>query len=131
MGKQARKPRKVTGPGRKPGQGVPAALAAVRHKTQFGAPDGPKRCKHCDAFAMAGQSVCRMHGGAPVAARRGDYVPVYRHKRGQTLKPSLELRETSVWQRYKDKPRTVINELIRAYENRASDQDRWNEFVRG
>jgi len=69
------KPKKQKGPnfsGRKPGQGVPLALAAVRHKTAIHL---LPKCKHCAQPAMRNQEVCRKHGGASVAARRGEYVP--------------------------------------------------------
>lgn len=68
------RPKKQKGPnysGRKPGEGVPLALAAVRHKTFVQA---LKKCKHCGRVAMRGQDVCYVHGGASVAARRGEYV---------------------------------------------------------
>jgi len=71
------KPKKQKGPnfsGRKPGQGVPLALAAVRHKTYLQELRKTMKCKHCGDIAMRGQEVCRIHGGASVAARRGEYV---------------------------------------------------------
>lgn len=69
------RPKKQKGPnfsGRKKEDGVPLALAAVRSKTYF---QHLPRCKHCDQPAMRNQQVCRRHGGASVAMRRGEYVP--------------------------------------------------------
>ena len=62
--------------GRTKEQGVPLALAAVRHKTFI---QNLPKCKHCGQPAMRGQMVCRKHGGASVAARRGEYVGYARH----------------------------------------------------
>ncbi len=69
------RPKKQKGPhfsGRDKSDGVPLALAAVRHKTFL---QHLPKCKHCGDIAMRGQQVCRRHGGAGVAARRGEYVP--------------------------------------------------------
>lgn len=68
------KPKKQRGPnfsGRTKEQGVPLALAAVRHKTYI---QHLPKCKHCGNIAMRDQKVCYRHGGASVAAKRGLYV---------------------------------------------------------
>ncbi len=78
MGKRVMRARKLPGNGRTKEQGVPDALAAVRHKTSFS--ELRKRpgyvCEHCNAFAFAGTGLCLRHGGANRAKARGlDILP--------------------------------------------------------
>ncbi len=67
---QARKrrswPRKrKAGAGRTRAEGVPDAMAQVRHKTTIGEllKDPANKCEHCGRLAYKGTRLCRWHGG--------------------------------------------------------------------
>jgi len=56
-------------------QELPLALALAAQRTWFGAPGAQRLCRHCGGPAMRDLPVCRIHGGASVAARRGQGRP--------------------------------------------------------
>lgn len=130
--KTTRRKRKL-GAGRTKAQGVPAGLAAVRHKTTF---KNLKQCKTCgNQVAAHGTDYCMKHGAAAIAAMRGTYVPPKSADRTgakwqKAPTPPKELTRLDVWDQIKIASQEQIRQAIDAFERRHEDAQAWYNILK-
>jgi hypothetical protein len=127
--KTTRRKRKL-GAGRTKAQGVPAGLAAVRHKTAF---KNLKQCKKCgNQPAAYGTDYCVTHGARVIAVVRGDYVPRIKASpmRTQTPTPPKDLTRLDVWDQIKLASVEQIKQAIDAFERRHEDAHAWYNVLK-